>query len=121
WHLAHHADRLEGTEREADALAFFERCLRHAAPIEAPRDLAWFLASYARTARARLDTAETHALNPLRETLQDALGVSFRGDSGERFFRATVVQTLFYGVFSAWTLWHREDPDREDVFTWHST
>ena len=121
WATAAHPDRLAGTEREAEALAFFERCLRHAAPIDAPRDLAWFLASYARAARARLDTLGPGDLAPLRETLQDALGVSFQGQAGERFFRATVIQTLFYGVFSAWTLWHRESPDRDDVFTWHST
>ena len=121
WHTAAHADRLADTEHEAEALAFFQRCLRHAAPIEAPRDLAWFLASYARAARARLDTLGPADLSALRDTLQDALGVSFKGQAGERFFRATVIQTLFYGVFSAWTLWHREDPDRQDVFTWHST
>ncbi|OYV70796.1 MAG: DNA methyltransferase, partial [Deltaproteobacteria bacterium 21-66-5] len=26
------------------------------------------------------------------------------------FFRSTLVQTLFYGVFSAWVLWHRDNP-----------
>ena len=29
-----------------------------------------------------------------------------------------LVQTLFYGVFSAWVLWHRERPDRVDRFEW---
>ena len=27
---------------------------------------------------------------------------------GEHFFRSTLVQTLFYGVFSAWVLWQQE-------------
>ena len=28
------------------------------------------------------------------------------------------MQTIFYGVFSAWVLWHRERPDRTDAFDW---
>ena len=120
WRLAAHPERVAGSEFEAEALAFFARCLRHAAPVEAPRDLAWFLASYARTARTRLDGLAESDLTSLRESLQESLGVRFRGETGERFFRATIIQTLFYGVFSAWTLWHREGPDRADVFTWHS-
>ena len=28
------------------------------------------------------------------------------------------MQTIFYGVFSAWVLWHRERPDRADAFDW---
>ena len=28
----------------------------------------------------------------------------FEGERGERFFRSTLIQTLFYGVFSAWVL-----------------
>ena len=34
----------------------------------------------------------------------------FEGEKGEHFFRSTLVQTLFYGVFSAWVLWRREQP-----------
>ena len=36
-----------------------------------------------------------------------ALGIRFEGERGVRFFRSTLVQTLFYGVFSAWVLWAR--------------
>lgn len=98
--------------------AFIERALRHAAPVDEPKDLAWFLASYAREARARLDRLAGQpgglaALAGLRDALETTLGARFRGERGERFFRATVVQTLFYGVFSAWTLWHREQTEHE--------
>ena len=31
----------------------------------------------------------------------------FEGEKGARFFHSTLVQTLFYGVFSAWVLWAR--------------
>ena len=39
--------------------------------------------------------------------LEEALGVRFEGKKGARFFHSTLVQTLFYGVFSAWVLWSR--------------
>lgn len=117
WAMAAQGSRLKREDEEA-TIAFLERCMRHAAPIDEPRDLAWFLASYAREARSRLDRAPLETLADLREDLENALGARFAGDRGERFFRATVVQTLFYGIFSAWTLWHRENPDREDTFAW---
>ena len=41
--------------------------------------------------------------------LEEALGVRFEGEKGARFFHSTLVQTLFYGVFSAWVLWARAD------------
>ena len=41
----------------------------------------------------------------MRAALEEALGLRFEGDKGEHFFRSTLVQTLFYGVFSAWVLW----------------
>ena len=41
----------------------------------------------------------------MRSALEDALGVRFDGEKGVRFFHSTLVQTLFYGVFSAWVLW----------------
>jgi predicted helicase len=38
----------------------------------------------------------------------------------QRFFRSTLVQTLFYGVFSAWVLWNREAKKdrRRNGFDW---
>lgn len=91
--------------------AFLERCLRHAAPLDEPKDLAWFLAAFAREARQRLETANPAHMQALRSALEETLGVRFEGEKGARFLRATVVQTLFYGVFSAWVLWHRDTTD----------
>lgn len=92
--------------------AFLERALRHAAPIFDPKDLAWFLASYARDALARVEAASGRDdLGFLRESLSLSLGLSFEGEKGEHFFRSTLVQTLFYGLFSAWTIWARSEPD----------
>lgn len=57
----------------------------------------------------------------MREALETTLGVTFQGEKGERFFQSTIIQTLFYGIFSAWVLWHREDPTRTDAFDWRFT
>lgn len=103
---------------------FFEFILRaglHAAPLINPKDVAWFLASYARDALARVERRkELPALRQVRTALEEALGMEFTGDRGEHFFRSTLVQTLFYGVFSAWVLWHRENPGGRARFEWKS-
>jgi hypothetical protein len=84
------------------------RVMRHAAQLAAPEDVAWFLASYARDARARIEGVELPALAAVRTALEEALGLKFEGAKGEHFFRSSLVQTLFYGVFSAWVLWAKQ-------------
>ena len=37
------------------------------------------------------------------------------------FFRSTLVQTLFYGIFSAWVLWARQRPAPTGAFNWHDS
>ena len=81
------------------------RALSHRARLAEPRDLARLLASYARDGLARVEAAgDAPALNAVRSALEEGLGVRFEGDRGVAFFRSTLVQTLFYGVFSAWVL-----------------
>ena len=71
--------------------------------------MAFFLASYARDALARVnDKATLPAFADLRKALQQALGMAFEGAKGEHLFRSTLVQTLFYGLFSAWVEVARE-------------
>ena len=95
------------------------RAMSHRATLAEPRDLAWLLASYARDGLARVEAAEdSTSLSVLRSALEDALGVRFEGDRGAAFFRSTLVQTLFYGVFSAWVLWSRETPPPVGRFDW---
>jgi len=55
----------------------------------------------------------------VRHALEGGLGVRFEADRGQHFFRSTLVQTLFYGIFSAWVLWCTEHPvsDRA-LFSW---
>ena len=84
------------------------RALSHRAALAEPKDLAWLLASYARDGLARVEAAgDAPSLEAVRKALEEALGVRFEGERGARFFRSTLVQTLFYGVFSAWVLWAR--------------
>ena len=47
---------------------------------------------------------------PSAPALEEALGMKFTDEKGEHFFRSTLVQTLFYGVFSAWVRWHKDNP-----------
>ena len=96
------------------------RALSRRAALAEPKDLAWLLASYARDALARVETAgDTPQLTVLRTAMEEALGVRFQGDKGTRFFHSTLVQTLFYGVFSAWVLWARQAPSPRGTFNWH--
>ncbi|MCY4510436.1 MAG: N-6 DNA methylase [Acidobacteria bacterium] len=89
---------------------YLARALAHRAALAEPRDLAWLLASYARDGLARVEAAGgVPQLGAVRSALEDALGIRFEGDRGQRFFCSTLVQTLFYGIFSAWVLWARTD------------
>ncbi len=86
---------------------YLKRVMLHSVDLTAPKDVAWYLASYARDARLRIEHKPLAALAAVREALEEALGLKFEGEKGEHFFRSTLVQTLFYGVFSAWALWAR--------------
>ena len=89
---------------------YLARALSHRAALAEPRDLAWLLASYARDGLARVEAVgDTPSLLTVRKALEEALGIRFEGERGDRFFRSTLIQTLFYGVFSAWVLWSREE------------
>ncbi len=100
---------------------YLARTLSHRAALAEPKDLAWLLASYARDGLARVEAAgDAPSLRAVRSALEDALGVRFEGDKGARFFHSTLVQTLFYGVFSAWVLWARQTPAPAGRFDWRT-
>ena len=97
------------------------RALSHRASLTEPRDLAWLLASYARDGLARVEAAgDAPSLRAVRSALEEALGVRFEGERGAAFFRSTLVQTLFYGIFSAWVLWARQTPPPTGSFDWRT-
>ena len=101
---------------------YLKRALLSNAPLASPEDVAWFLASYARDARSRVERADLPALASVRTALEEALGLKFTAERGEHFFRSTLVQTLFYGVFSAWVLWCKKPQAHagEGQFDWRS-
>ena len=106
-------------EVAAGLVEYLTRALSHRAALAEPKDLAWLLASYARDGLARVEAAgDAPSLAAVRAALEEALGVRFEGDKGARFFQSTLVQTLFYGVFSAWVLWARQLPPSAGRFNW---
>ena len=98
---------------------YLSRALSHRATLVEPKDVAWLLASYARDGLARVEAAgDEPSLHAVRAALEEALGVRFEGERGAAFFRSSLVQTLFYGVFSAWVLWARQTPPPTGSFNW---
>ncbi len=135
WALAAHPRKAAQMHGELFA-DYLRRVMLADAPLATPEDVAWFLASYARDARARLELpspagkpvlsgakegAGGEGLAAIRQALEETLGLTFEGDKGEHFFRSTLVQTLFYGIFSAWVLWRGENPARQDTFDWRTS
>jgi hypothetical protein len=113
-------------------LDFLRRVLRLPAPLRAPEDVAWFLASYARDALAEIEHGEIPEMSEIARHLEDALGVGFGFGNGEaqgegdrkkarHFFHSVLVQTIFYGVFSAWVLWCRQKNRPPEPFVWRTT
>ena len=100
---------------------YLARALSHRAALAEPRDLAWLLASYARDGLARVEAAgDAPSLQAVRAALEEALGVRFEAERGAHFFHSTLVQTLFYGIFSAWVLWARQLPPPTGAFDWRT-
>ena len=91
---------------------FLARVMLYRAPLVQPKDVAWVLASYAREARARAEDHPLASFATVKRALTESLGMEFEGEKGEHFFRSTLVQTLFYGIFSAWILWRRSPDSR---------
>lgn len=106
-------------QHEKPFTEFLLRALRRKAPINTPRDLAWLLASYARAALHALNEQPTEALKPLKAAMYKALGIQFTDEEGDHFFRSSLVQTLFYGLFSAWIAYNAlPDQARPQRFRW---
>jgi len=98
---------------------YLRRTMTQTVTLRDPKDLAWFLAFYARDALSRVeDKGEIAALQTVRDALEETLGITFQGKKGDHFFRSTLVQTLFYGLFSAWVLWARQKPPPTTPFDW---
>lgn len=111
----------ESAERLSESFhEFLKRVLLNTAMLATPEEVAWFLASYAREAKFRVEEGHLPALATIRTALEEALGMKFDTQRGEHFFRSTLVQTLFYGMFSAWVLWSKSHlpADKKSRFDW---
>jgi hypothetical protein len=54
-------------------------------------------------------------VSSLADDFGKALGITI-GEEGEEFFRSSLVQTVFYGLFAGWCLWWRGGASRP--FQW---
>lgn len=117
WKLAQHphkAAEIQGSR----FLEFIRRALLQGARLHEPESLAALLAAYAREARLRVEAKpDLPALAELRKSLEQSLGLTFEGEKGSHFFQSSLVQTLFYGLFSAWASWS-ESADPGARFRW---
>ena len=106
--------RVFARETGAGLGEYLARALSHRATLAEPKDLARLLASYARDGLSRVEAAgNAPSLLTVRSALEETLGIRFEGERGERFFRSTLIQTLFYGIFSAWVLWSRDEQGKD--------
>jgi hypothetical protein len=63
---------------------------------------------------------KTKFLSSIRSAPEEGLGLQFKGEKGEHFFRSSLEHTLFYSLFSAWVLWCKMHPanDLSQRFDW---
>ena len=95
---------------------YIVRVLSQTSTLSDPKDVARLLASYARDGLARVESAGDWApLQELRSAMEIALGVRFEGAQGTHFFHSTLIQTLFYGICSAWMLWAQKSRKSKDL------
>jgi hypothetical protein len=99
-----------------DFLEIVETAATRYAAIAEPESLAKVLARQARQAKEDLPTEFSQAIAGLAEDFGKALGITFEGPEGEEFFRSSLVQTIFYGLFAGWTIWVRTP--RQKPFQW---
>lgn len=100
----------EGAKRLA---GFLRQILMERIRISDPKEVARNLALFAKKTLERLKDEGNGSLQELHETLEQGIGAKFEGKDAKDVFRSTLVQTIFYGLFSAWV---RDGKDGE--FRW---
>jgi hypothetical protein len=92
-----------------DLISIVTRAVTDLARIGSPADLAKILARQARDAKAAMPD-DLKPVKPLLDDYRRALGLAFDIDDekGARFFRSSLVQSIFYALFAAWILWDQE-------------
>ena len=96
---------------------FLKRTMRYRSSISDPQEVAMFLASYARETLGIIRARELNeTLKPLKQALEVSFGDDYDSVGGKDRFCSTLVQTLFYGMFSAWATLAREGKQKD--FNW---
>jgi hypothetical protein len=92
-----------------DLISIVTRAVTDLARIGSPADLAKILARQARDAKAAMPD-DLKPVKPLLDDYRQALGLAFdiEDEKGARFFRSSLVQSIFYALFAAWILWDKE-------------
>lgn len=92
-----------------DLISIVTRAVTDLARIGSPDDLAKILARQARDAKAAMPD-DLKPVKPLLDDYRQALGLAFdiNDEKGARFFRSSLVQSVFYALFAAWILWDKE-------------
>jgi hypothetical protein len=92
-----------------DLISIVTRAVTDLARIGSPADLAKILARQARDAKEALPD-DLRPVKPLLDDYRQALGLAFDIDDekGARFFRSSLVQSVFYALFAAWILWDKD-------------
>jgi hypothetical protein len=103
-------------DRVKELADLVETAVTRYAPIAEPETLARILARQARHAKASLPAEFSQAIRGLANDFGAALGITFEGEEGEEFFRSSLVQTVYYGLFAGWLLWTRSRAAEE--FRW---
>jgi hypothetical protein len=104
-----------------DLVAIITRAVTDLARIGSPADLAKILARQARDAKAGMPD-DLKPVKPLLDDYRQALGLAFDVDDekGARFFRSSLVQSIFYALFAAWILWDKEAAANESFEVQHA-
>src|SRR5207245_9703629 len=90
-------------EEHGDRFAdFLKRVILHLAPLSEPRDVAWFLASYAREAKARIERRKLPALAAIREACEESLGIEYEGQQGIKIISYRLLQPDSTGAVHVW-------------------
>jgi hypothetical protein len=108
--------RSVSAERVEQLVEIIEMAVTRYAPIAEPETLARVLARQARRAKAGLPQEFSQAVRGLMDDFGSALGITFEGEEGEEFFRSSLVQTVYYGLFAGWILWSKSRSAEE--FRW---
>lgn len=98
--------KLAGEEHGAGFAAFFKQAMMSATPLRDPEEIAEALAFNASEALKHIEKGKVEIPGSVRDLLEALMGIKFQR-SHEHFLRSTLIQTLFYGIFSAWVDWAR--------------